>query len=88
MGEQYSRKLEDKIRSLGSADVRVFVDGSLSPHYRRHVEETVVRAGATVVSDESQANFIVTETKCEALSLDGHVVALVHEGQLTFSGHI
>jgi hypothetical protein len=87
MGERYSSKLDEKIRSLAGRDVRVYINGSLSPHYRRHVEETVTRAGARLVDKEEEANFVFVDGS-DPPEVHGHITAVVTDGELLFRGHL
>jgi hypothetical protein len=88
MGESYSVILEEKLRSLGPHAVRVHIDESLSHHYRQHVEDTVRRAGASVVSDVETANFLFVNGTEPPGDTEGRVVAVVSDRRLRFQGHL
>ena len=86
MGEQYRQVLEEKLRTLGGGELRVYIDdASISPHYRKHLEETVLGSGAILVSTREEANFVF-DGESAPFDMPGVVTAFIANGQIEFRG--
>jgi hypothetical protein len=87
MGERYRAALEEKIRELGSENLRVFINSEgVHPHYKQHLEETFRDAGVKFVESRGDANFVF-EGNCEPAFQAGQIVAFFSAPeQLSFAG--
>jgi hypothetical protein len=87
MGEQYRAVLEEKIRELGSGNLRVYINADgVNPHYKQHLEDTFRDAGVRFVSSRAEANFVF-EGNCEPAYQAGQIVAFFSgPEQLSFAG--
>jgi hypothetical protein len=87
MGERYRAALEEKIRELGSSNLRVYINADgVHPHYKQHLEDTFRDAGVRFVDNRQEANFVF-EGNCEPAHHAGQIVAFFsgHE-ELSFAG--
>jgi hypothetical protein len=87
MGERYRAALEEKIRELGSSNLRVYINaGGVHPHYQQHLEDTFRDAGVRFVSSRQEANFVF-EGNCEPAYHPGQIVAFFSgREELSFAG--
>jgi len=86
MGEEYRAILEEKLRSMAGVNIRVFIDdAAVSPHYRKHLEDTVMGAGASIVATRAQAN-VVFGKEAESSLTPGVLFAFIAGGQMHFQG--
>lgn len=86
MGEQYRQNIEEKIKELGAANLRVFINqDGVNPHYRQHLEETFRDAGVRFVSSRAEANLVFEGNQTPAYK-EGQVVAFFQNSRLMFAG--
>jgi hypothetical protein len=86
MGEQYRQSIEEKISELGAENLSVFINrDGVSPHYRKHLEDTFREAGVRFVSTREEAN-LVFESHSAPTYRTGQVVAFFQESKLMFAG--
>lgn len=87
MGERYRAALQDKIRELGSENLRVYINADgVHPHYKQHLEDTFRDAGVPFVASRQEANFVF-EGNCEPAFEPGQIVAFFSAPeQLSFAG--